>query len=208
MPNSYSLRICSNSSPSLSSPSQASCLFRRMLRSCGGGVGSPRRLLPEAPTDPDARISRIRLFGPRFRYVTGEVRRRGCGSGYRSSSRFIFARDIHARCERRLRLRGQAGSTEKPAMTTAMHARGASRSDGNSTTRGVVRTALPPRKGSVRSCTRLCSRFWRGLGVRRRGDQQRLMHAIHQSEPAPVASIRGVTHRAREWADWAVFFPR
>ncbi len=88
MPNSYSLRICSNSSPSLSSPSQASCLFRRMLRSCGGGVGSPRRLLPEAPTDPDVRISRIRLFGPRFRYVTGEVRRRGCGSGYRSSPHF------------------------------------------------------------------------------------------------------------------------
>ena len=54
----------------------------------GGGVGSPRGLLPEAPTDPDVRISRIRLFGPRLRYVTGEVRRRGCGSGYRSSSRF------------------------------------------------------------------------------------------------------------------------
>jgi hypothetical protein len=34
--------------------------------------------------------------------VTGEVRMRGCGSGYRSSSRFIFSREIHARCERRL----------------------------------------------------------------------------------------------------------
>ena len=40
-------------------------------------VGSPRGLLPEAPTDPDVRISRIRLFGPRFCYVTGEVRSRG-----------------------------------------------------------------------------------------------------------------------------------
>src|SRR5205814_3132022 len=29
-------------------------------------VGSPRGLRPEAPTDPDVRISRIRLFGPRF----------------------------------------------------------------------------------------------------------------------------------------------
>jgi hypothetical protein len=44
-------------------------------------VGSPRELLPEAPTDPDVRNSRIRLFGSRLRYVTGEVRRRGFGSG-------------------------------------------------------------------------------------------------------------------------------
>jgi hypothetical protein len=44
-------------------------------------VGSPRALLPEAPTDPDMRISRIRLFGSRLRYVTREVRRRGVGSG-------------------------------------------------------------------------------------------------------------------------------
>jgi hypothetical protein len=65
-------------------------------------VGSPRGLLPEAPTDPDVRISRIGLFGPRLRYVTRKVRMRGCGSGYRSSSRFIFSRDIHARCELRL----------------------------------------------------------------------------------------------------------
>ena len=34
-------------------------------------VGSPRGLLPEAPTDPDVRISRIRLFGPRFRLRDG-----------------------------------------------------------------------------------------------------------------------------------------
>jgi hypothetical protein len=65
-------------------------------------VGSPRGLLPEAPTDPDVRNSRIRLFGPRLRYVTGEERMRGCGSGYRSSSRFIPAQDVDARCERRL----------------------------------------------------------------------------------------------------------
>src|ERR1700682_3079751 len=34
------------------------------------GVGSPRELHPEAPTDPDVRISRIRLFGSRLCYVT------------------------------------------------------------------------------------------------------------------------------------------
>jgi hypothetical protein len=65
-------------------------------------VGSPRGLLPEAPTDPDVRNSRIRLFGSRLRYVTGEERMRGCGSGYRSSSRFIPSHDVDARCERRL----------------------------------------------------------------------------------------------------------
>src|SRR5712692_6838589 len=83
-------------------------------------------------------------------------------------------------------------------MTPAMHARRASLLGGNGPTR---------RKGSVRSCPRLCSGFWRGLGVRRRGDRQRLMHPIQQSEPAQVARIRQViTHRARQWADWAVFF--
>jgi hypothetical protein len=35
---------------------------------------------PEAPTDPDMRIFRIRLFGSRLRYVTGEEMC-GCGSG-------------------------------------------------------------------------------------------------------------------------------
>src|SRR6266849_9062626 len=54
--------------------------------------------------------------------------------------------------------------------------------------------------------TRLCSGFWRGLGVRRRGDRQRLMNPTHESEPAQVARIRQViTHRARQWADWAAF---
>ena len=43
-------------------------------------------------------------------------------------------------------------------------------------------------------------------GVRRRGDRQRLMHPIHQSEPAHVARIGQVTLRARQWADWAAFF--
>jgi len=33
---------------------------------------------------------------------------RGCGSGYRSSSRFISSHDIHARCERRLLTRHKA----------------------------------------------------------------------------------------------------
>jgi hypothetical protein len=46
------------------------------------GVGSPRGdCSPEAPTDPDVRNSRIRLFGPRLCYVTVEGRMRGCGSG-------------------------------------------------------------------------------------------------------------------------------
>jgi hypothetical protein len=44
----------------------------------GAGVGE---LLAEAPTDPDVRISRVRLFGSRLCYVTEEVRRRGVGSG-------------------------------------------------------------------------------------------------------------------------------
>ena len=74
-------------------------------------VGSPRELLPEAPTDPDVRISRIRPFGPRLRYVTGEVLRRGCGSGYRSSTRFI-----HARCERRLNHTRHAPMTRRPKL--------------------------------------------------------------------------------------------
>src|SRR5260370_7047840 len=50
----------------------------------------------------DLATLRIRLFGSRLHYVTGEERMRGCGSGYRSSSRFISSHDIHARCERRL----------------------------------------------------------------------------------------------------------
>jgi hypothetical protein len=53
----------------------------RQIRS--GRLGG---LLPEAPTDPDMQVSRIRLFGRRFRYVT-VGRMRGCGSGYRASSR-------------------------------------------------------------------------------------------------------------------------
>ena len=32
------------------------------------------------------------------------------------------------------------------------------------------------------------------------------MYPVHQSEPAQVARIRRVTHRARQWADWAAFF--
>ena len=37
--------------------------------------------------DPDVQIARIRLFGPRLRYVMVAGRMRGCGSGYRASSR-------------------------------------------------------------------------------------------------------------------------
>jgi len=44
-------------------------------------VGSPRGLLPEAPTDPDVRNYRIRLFSPRLRYVTWAEWIRGCGKG-------------------------------------------------------------------------------------------------------------------------------
>jgi hypothetical protein len=46
----------------------------------GGRVASGN-CSPEAPTDPDVRDYRIRLFGARFRYVTVEERMRGCGSG-------------------------------------------------------------------------------------------------------------------------------
>ena len=45
------------------------------------GRVAPGNCSPEAPTDPDVRDYRIRLFGPRFRYVTVEERIRGCGSG-------------------------------------------------------------------------------------------------------------------------------
>ena len=38
---------------------------------------------PEAPTDPDVRNYRIRLFSARLRYVTGAERIRGCGNGDR-----------------------------------------------------------------------------------------------------------------------------
>ena len=45
------------------------------------GRVAPGNCSPEAPTDPDVQISRIRLFGPRLRYVMVEKRMRGCGSG-------------------------------------------------------------------------------------------------------------------------------
>src|SRR5262249_43920117 len=44
-------------------------------------VGSPRGSLPEAPTEPDVRNYRIRLFGARLCYVTGTKRIRACGNG-------------------------------------------------------------------------------------------------------------------------------
>jgi hypothetical protein len=43
--------------------------------------GRPGGLPSEAPTDPDVRIFRIRLFGPRFRYATFAGRMRGSGNG-------------------------------------------------------------------------------------------------------------------------------
>lgn len=66
------------------------------------GRVAPGNCSPEAPTEPDVQIARIRLFGPRLRYVTVAGRMRGCGSGYRASSRSIPAQDIRARWERRL----------------------------------------------------------------------------------------------------------
>ena len=65
-------------------------------------VGSLRGLLPESPTDPDMQNSCIRRFETRLCYVTVEMRMRGGGSGYRSSSRIMPSHDIRARCERRL----------------------------------------------------------------------------------------------------------
>jgi len=43
--------------------------------------GRPGGLPSEAPTDPDVQISRIRLFGPRFRYAMVAGRTRGSGNG-------------------------------------------------------------------------------------------------------------------------------
>ena len=49
---------------------------------CGGGsvraVGSPRELPPAAPTDPDVRISRIRLLGLRSRCDTVDAVNDSC----------------------------------------------------------------------------------------------------------------------------------
>jgi hypothetical protein len=46
-----------------------------------GGRVAPEGCSSEAPTDPDTRDYRIRLFRPRLSYVTGEGRMRGCGKG-------------------------------------------------------------------------------------------------------------------------------
>jgi hypothetical protein len=45
------------------------------------GRVAPEDYSSEAPTDPDMRIFRIRLFGQRFRYATLAGRMRGSGSG-------------------------------------------------------------------------------------------------------------------------------
>jgi hypothetical protein len=45
------------------------------------GRVAPEDCAPEAPTDPDVQIFRIRLFGPRLRYATMAGRMRGSGSG-------------------------------------------------------------------------------------------------------------------------------
>jgi hypothetical protein len=45
------------------------------------GRVAPEGCYSEAPTDPDMRDYRIRLFSPRLSYVTGEGRMRGCGKG-------------------------------------------------------------------------------------------------------------------------------
>jgi hypothetical protein len=58
----------------------ASCSIQLNGVAAASVVGSPRESLPEAPADPDVRISRIRLFGSRLRYVTGDEMC-GCGSG-------------------------------------------------------------------------------------------------------------------------------
>ena len=70
---------------------------------------APGDCSPGALTDPDVRISRIRLFGTQIRYA-GE-RACGTGSGYRCKSRFILVHVIRARCERRLNDFRQAATT-------------------------------------------------------------------------------------------------
>ena len=56
---------------------------------------------PAAPTDPDVRVSRIRLFTSRSR-PGHAVRMRGDGSGYRCRICFIRSHVTVARCDRRL----------------------------------------------------------------------------------------------------------
>ena len=58
-------------------------IFSRFLLSHLSDAGCVARedYASEAPADPDVRISRIRLFSPRFRYATIARRMRGAGSG-------------------------------------------------------------------------------------------------------------------------------
>ena len=62
----------------------------------------PGRFPDRAPTDPDVRNSRIRLFGSRICYVMYRCTMRGAGSGNRSSSRSILSQLTKAFCDRRL----------------------------------------------------------------------------------------------------------
>ena len=71
-------------------------------RPCWIHVGSPRGIIPEAPTDPDVHNSCIRLFGTRVRYVTGS---HGCaapGAGSAPGGRLMSSHDSRALRERRL----------------------------------------------------------------------------------------------------------
>lgn len=61
---------------------------------------APGRCFPGAPTDPDVRNSRIRLFGSRLRYVPYRWTIRGGGSGWRSSNRCIACQLTKPFCER------------------------------------------------------------------------------------------------------------
>jgi hypothetical protein len=85
---------------STAQPSMASTNGRIQVEACVGVasqvlrrlratslVGSPRGLLPEAPTDPDMQNSRIRLFETQLRYMTVEGRMRGGGSHRQARSK-------------------------------------------------------------------------------------------------------------------------
>ena len=66
------------------------------------GRVAPGSCLPRAPTDPDVRSYRIRLFRAWVRYGEAwECLIRGKGSGYRCRSRFMRSHVIRAFCERR-----------------------------------------------------------------------------------------------------------
>lgn len=78
------------------------------IRTCGGRIALAR-FLARAPTEPDVRDQRIRLFEIRIRYAGRAMV--GVKSGYRVRSRVIASQE-RPHCERRRNARHQLLSTQ------------------------------------------------------------------------------------------------